>query len=439
MNKLLILLLFFSHLSIAQLPARKAIMGIQGREPQTGFLVDSIFSNTTAANANLQKGDVITSVNKHPINGSKDYFSAVTDIRAGDLVQIEYSRKGKHQSKQVKATMKPFETSPIAELNYDWVNFRNGKLRVITRRPNGKSSVPAILLISGYNCGSIENFSKNYNGPLMNEWIKAGFAVVTIEKSGVGDSQGCKPCSEVDLATDIESFDAGYRYMEQLPYVDKTKLFIWGHSMGGSIAPEVAKRHTPRGVIVYASVFRPWSEFLLEMHRVQKPLLENLSYQQTENFLREINKIYFELLVLKKSPAQLHEMTEYKTLVESELGYKKGSNDMWGRHFKFWQQLDSINLAESWKQVNCPVLVLHGGADYEQCSALEPALIEKTINEAHPNMAIAITIPDIDHFMMKSADWKEAVTNFKEQQYLKGNFNYRITEETVKWLRNNCK
>jgi len=223
--------------------------------------------------------------------------------------------------------------------------------------------------------------------------------------------------------------------MEKLSFVDKSKLFIWGHSMGGTIAPEVAKLHNPKGIMIFGSVFRPWSEFLLEMHRVQKPLLEGLTYQQTEDFTRKIQKIYYEFFVLKKSPEQLVSNPEYKDLVISELNYVKGSTNMWGRSWKFWQQLDSLDLAKSWKEVKCPVLILHGGTDYEQCSLVEPMLTQKTVNESSPNAATWVTIPDLDHFMMKSKDWPEAAKNFKEQQYAKGNFNYTITEETVKWLK----
>jgi pimeloyl-ACP methyl ester carboxylesterase len=189
--------------------------------------------------------------------------------------------------------------------------------------------------------------------------------------------------------------------------------------------------------MVFACVFRPWSEFLLEMHRVQKPLMEGLNYQQTEDFLRTIQKIYYEFFVLKKNLAQLHDNAEYKSLVESELNYKDGNTNMWGRHWRFWQQLDSVNLAQSWQQVNCSVLVLYGASDYEQCSMVEPLMIRETVNEKHPGFATWITIPELDHFMMKSRDWKEAYQNFKEQQYLKGNFNSAIADRTIEWLKKN--
>ncbi|HMI06116.1 MAG TPA: alpha/beta fold hydrolase [Flavobacterium sp.] len=430
---LLIFMLFFGTVS-AQMQPRKAFLGIQGKAVGGGIAIDTVMPNSTMAKLRLKKGDIIRSVNGKETPNLELYGAAVNLIRTDDKVTVRFLRGNKSGTASAKAIMKPFETSEIADVIYDWVQFKNGYLRTITRKPKGRQNVPCILLIPGYGCGSIENYSKSYNGKLIDEWLRNGFAVVTIEKSGMGDSFGCAPCAEVDIQTDIESFDAGYKYMEKLPFVDQSNLFIWGHSMGGTIAPEIAKLHNPKGVMVFACVFRPWSEFLLEMHRVQKPLLENLTYEQTEDFVRTIQKIYYEFFVLKKTPEQLAQVPEYKALAASELNYKKDSNDMWGRHWKFWQQLDSLNLAKSWQQVKCPVLILHGGADYEQCSLVEPMLIQKTVNEKHPGFATWVTIPDLDHFMMKSKDWTEAAKNFKEQQYAKGNFNYKIVEETVKWL-----
>lgn len=418
-----------------QTPQRKAFIGLLGKPSEKGIVIDSVMPNSTVWKLKLKKGDIIQAINGSATPTLELYAAAAGPIRANDKVTVQYLRNGKTTTASTKAIVKPLETSAIADVIYDWVKFKNGYLRTLTRKPKGKENVPCILLIPGYGCGSIENYSKSYNGKLMDEWLKNGFAVVTIEKSGLGDSFGCEACTEADLQTDIESFDAGYRYMEQLSFVDQSNLFIWGHSMGGTIAPEVAKRHHPKGVMVFGSVFRPWSEFLLEMHRVQKPLLENLTYQQTEDFTRKIQKIYYEFFVLKKSPEELSKNPEYNALVVSELNYKPGSTNMWGRSWKFWQQLDTLDLAKSWQEVNCPVLILHGGTDYEQCSLVEPMLTQKTVNEKHPNSATWITIPDLDHFMMKSKDWPEAVKNFNDQQYAKGNFNVKIAEETIKWLQ----
>ena len=434
MNKIWIVFLFLSLQTMAQTPPRKAIMGIVAKPVSNGIVIDSVMTSGTFAALNLHKGDIITSINGQEISSMDSYGKTVSVIRTGDNVEVNFIRDQNKQSVKGKAIMRPFEQSPIADVQYDWVKFRKGFLRAITRKPKDKTNLPAILLIPGYGCGSIENYSTSYNGKLITEWLKAGYAVVTIEKSGLGDSYGCEPCSEVDLVTDIESFDAGYNFMENLSFVDRNNLFIWGHSMGGVIAPEIAKRHHPKGVMVFGTTFRPWSEFLLEMHRVQKPLLENLSYQETETFTRTIQKIYYEFFVLRKTREQLLQNPAYKDLVISELGYKEGSNDMWGRHWAFWPQIDSLNLAQSWQALSCPVLILHGASDYESCSIAEPQLIKGAVNAAHPGNATMIVVPQLDHFMMKSANYEEARDNFNKQQYNKGNFNYSIAEETISWL-----
>jgi pimeloyl-ACP methyl ester carboxylesterase len=434
MRKLFFPFLFVIGVLHSQTLIRKASMGIITKGVEEGIRVDSVLPYTTADALKLKKNDIIIAINATEIKKPENYNAVASQLRTGDKLDVKFIRNGKSQSVSGKALMRPMETSDLADITYDWVKFRNGHLRTIVRKPKNKSNVPCILLIPGYGCGSIENFSLGYNGKLMNEWLRNGYAVVTIEKSGMGDSYGCLPCTEVDLVTDIESFDAGYKYMESLDFVDKTSLFIWGHSMGGVIAPEIAKLHNPKGVMVFGTVFRPWSEFLLEMHRVQKPLLDGLNYEETEKFVRLIQKVYYEFFVLKKSREELFQNPEYSSIVAGELERKEGSNNMWGRHWRFWQQLDSLNLAQSWRMTNCPVLVINGGADYEQCAPIEPVLIEQTVNSVHGGNATRVQIEDLDHFMMKSNNYKEAVENFKAQAYMKGNFNYKISSETINWL-----
>jgi len=435
MKLILLSAIVLNVLTVTAQPIRKAAMGGILKPTPEGLRVDSVIKGGTLSELGLQKNDVITGINGRDIKTIESYAKTTSSLRSGDAVEVKYLQDGKQTSANGKAIMRAYEKHEFADVIYDWVKFREGALRAITRKPKGQSNLPAILLIPGYGCGSIESYMNSYNGKLINEWLKAGYAVITVEKSGLGDSYGCIPCSEADLATDIQSFDAAYRYMESLDYVDRSRLYIWGHSMGGVIAPEVAKLHNPKGVMVFGTTFRPWSEFLLEMHRVQKPLLDKLDYQQTESFMRTIQKIYYEFFVLKKSREELLANPEYRELVISELGYKENNNDMWGRHWAFWPQIDSLNLAQSWKEVKCPVLVVHGETDYESCSIVEPTLITQTVNASNPGNGTMKIVPELDHFMMNSKSYEAARDNFRSQQYNKGNFNQRLATETISWLK----
>lgn len=435
---LILLVMVLAEEARGQFPQRKASLGLRVSEVTGGLRVDAVMPELTGAAAGLQPGDVLRSINETSVLRLAEFNNLAKVMRTGDEVRFRFDRHGIQREQMVRAVMKPYEQVTWAVVDYDWVKYQAGYLRAMVWRPKGGKQLPAILLIPGYGCSSVESYSSSYNGHLIRAWVEAGYVVVTVEKSGVGDSAGCRPCEAVDLATDIATYNVAYDYMERLPFINPRKLFIWGHSMGGTIAPEVARLHHPAGVIVFGSVFRPWSEFLLEMHRVQKPLLEGMDMAQTEEFIRGIQRVYFEFFVLKRSPAELFQHPPYRLLVKNELNYEEGSTNMWGRHWKFWQQLDSINLARSWGQVSCPVLVLHGGSDYEQCSLVEPMLTADAVNSVRPGNAKRVTIPDLDHFMMRSRDWKQAVEHFRSQQYQKGNFHNGLASETLQWLKTVC-
>lgn len=418
----------------AQEPSRIAWLGAIGSFTINGLVTDSVASGSTLYKLGLQKGDTLKQVNELVITEGPAYYKYVSKIRSGDVVSIKYKQGKKLKEKKGKAQMLPYDTSSKFDIVYGWADVGDCRLRTIVRKPKSGNNLPAVLLIPGYNCGSIENYKSGSYGKLIRTWLEAGFVVVTIEKSGLGDSYNCIPCSEADLAMDIKVFDAGYQYMERLSYVDKKNLFIWGHSMGGVIAPLIAERHQPKGVIAFATVFRPWSEFLLEMHRVQWPL-DGKSYAETESRTRLIQKVYYEFFVLKKSPAELYQNPEYKDIVASELEYADGKVDMWGRHWRFWQQIDSLDLASAWGNVNCKVLSVFGGADFVACSELEHELIVRAVNSKHPGNAKHINIPDVDHLLIQNPDWLSAHKHFMDAAYKKDHFHQGFADTTAKWMK----
>lgn len=61
---------------------------------------------------------------------------------------------------------------------------------------------------------------------------RRGLVTVRIENSGVGDSEGA-PCPTVDLDNEAAGYAAALHAMEQYPYVDPSRVFLFGHSIGG--------------------------------------------------------------------------------------------------------------------------------------------------------------------------------------------------------------
>src|SRR4030095_8541358 len=98
----------------------------------------------------VQKGDLITEFNGNKIASMETYGKIATNIRTGEKLDVQFIRNASNMNASANAVMRPYEQSDIADVQYDWVKFRTGYLRAITRKPKGKANLPAILLISGY-------------------------------------------------------------------------------------------------------------------------------------------------------------------------------------------------------------------------------------------------------------------------------------------------
>lgn len=432
---LILFLMCIASYTYAQTLERKAWMGLLCSERNNRLIIDSVLINSSADQLGLKKNDELISFNNQQIQTNKQFQKISSQLTEKAALNIVVIRNYDTMHLNGMAVSKPKFKADWCDVAYQSLHAIGCQVRTIIYSPKNADNTPGVFFIPGYNCGSIESFPSNYNGEMIRQWVTHGYTVYTVEKSGVGDSYNCQSCLDVDLQTDIELFQTALDDFMKLEMLDKDRLFIWGHSMGGIIAPIIGVNKPLRGIMVYGTVFRPWSEFLLEMHRVQKPLTDSLNAEQTEDFVRLIQKVYYEFFRLKKSPAELVQNPEYKSIVESELEYKPGKEDMWGRHWRFWQQLDSINLAKAWQALTCKVMVLHGESDFIQCSSVEPYLIAETVNQSHPGNATLITLSGIDHLMMNSVDFAEAVRNLNNKEYSKGNFNPVLVKETLKWMK----
>ncbi len=78
---------------------------------------------------------------------------------------------------------------------------------------------------------------------------QSGMQMVRIEKPGVGDSEG-PSCAQADLDDDMAAFRAGIRAALADPGADPARLYLFGGSVGGALAPVLASEFDVRGIVV---------------------------------------------------------------------------------------------------------------------------------------------------------------------------------------------
>ena len=441
---LLILLLLLSSLSYTQSIPRKASLGLKFVElndsiktslnltSDAGLVVISVSQGTSAESAGLKINDLVESLNGTVLKSVKQYRELVKNVRENDELRFDVSRDGKKLMLKVKALPLPYEKSDKYDLVYDEVKFKEGYLRIITSKPKREGKFKTILFIPGYMCYSLENLGKHPYGQVVERLSEKGYSVVRVEKPGMGDCYNTPDCFDIDYATELEAFETGFQKAITYDFVDNENIFIFGHSLGGYEAPMIDKNRIAKGVIVCGTGLKTWYEYILDMFRFQNPIM-GVDYVENEKVVQDMIKILYEYLVQKKEPKDVAVNEEIKKLMKEYLDFDEADR-VWARNYRFWQQLQDLNMPEVWKNVKANVLVIRGEGDIEAFSTEEHETIVKIVNTYNPGKGKFLLIPNMDHGFATSKTPEESYKNKSVPGYYYNNFNPVVIDEISSWI-----
>ena len=430
----------------AQELPRRAILGLQATPlPDSlsqkngvskGLLVTSLTPGATAQQMGIIIGDIIYAVNQQTVHTPQDLIALDQHLSPGKILNVQVLRKGKRKRLQGKALPRPKITAPSAKVTYGQVPFRQGLLRTITYAPQTPGKHPAILFIPGFPCRSIDDYENTPYSQLIEGWSKLGYVVMLVEKPGLGDNLQTPDCLQIDLFTEIEAFEQGLLHLKQHPDVNSQELFIFGHSMGGIIAPVLSQKHALRGVMVYGSPYRPWFEFAADMFRFQRPAL-GADYIESEDTMRLLHHVLYRYFVLGQHPDTIAAADPaYKKILEEEFQHK-GGDFFWSRDYRYWQQIDQINLTKAWAETDEHVLAIWGEYDFQVVNADDHKGIIEIVNHYHPGHGTFLELEGTNHSFITVPGMVEGVKQMQKRdaEYNRTHFNTRLVTETDAWMR----
>jgi len=141
-------------------------------------------------------------------------------------------------------------TPKNVNLNYQevWIPTREGKLNgwwISANSPNN----PTVLYFHG---------NSSNLGDLLDKAVffhQLGVSILLVDYRGYGKSQGAFP-NETRLYEDAE---ASWFYLTQKQQIAPENIIVYGHSLGGAIAVELATRHPTMGGLILESSFTSMS------------------------------------------------------------------------------------------------------------------------------------------------------------------------------------
>jgi dienelactone hydrolase len=304
------------------------------------------------------------------------------------------------------------------------------RLRTILTRPAGtQGRLPAILFVQWLSCDSIELPASKQDG-----WSRmlrrlaqdSGMVLMRTEKAGVGDSEG-GPCEALDYLTDLAGHRAALVALRRSPHVDPERIFVFGASMGGNMAPLVAAGESLAGVMIWGGGAKSWFERTIGFERRAREF-QGVPAAELDDHLRSLERFLVAYLLDRRDPAAIaREQPSLAGVWQRMVG--TGERTHYGRPLAFHQQAAAQDWAAAWERVDAPVLVLYGEYDwYEDREAHR--LVADIANRRGAGRGTYVEIQATDHHFMRYPDPQSA---FREQG---GTVNSdAVVDAMLRWLR----
>lgn len=390
-----------------------------------GAVVQSVVDGSPLQQAGIRPDDRIIKINGKLIRDSNQWSDIRFQARAGKPIELLVKRNGSFETVEVTLNPLPREQFDNIEISYETVLSDYGhKLRAILSRPeNTTGKLPGIFVIQGLSCNSIElHPGRALRGwtRLLNDLVtESEMVVMRIEKPGVGDSEGA--CSETDLNTEMAAYRAGIEYLFDHPWLDPSRVVLFGSSAGSTLAPLFANEFDVAGIIADGTFAKTWFEHMLEIER----RLQAFQGASPSEIARRMNEgyipLYYGMLIEKKS---------YGEVIHEQPGlaaYNYHSpRHMYGRSVEYYQQLQNLDIAGAWAALKDPARIRWGTNDWimsEEDNGIIIDILEESGHEDHE----LLKFPGMDHFNMMH---ENPEASFSREP---GRWDPRISGQIIEW------
>jgi len=301
---------------------------------------------------------------------------------------------------------------------------RGHRVRTITSRPAGASGrLSLIVFIPWLSCDSVESPRGPTDGwSRMLHGVAGGVdaVFVRVDKPGVGDSEG--DCSKTDLEDDLAAYRAAIRAALARSDIDASRLVLFGGSFGGAFAPLLAEEFSVHAIATVGGFSRTLSEHMLG-HERRRLTLSGGAPAAVNIAMRGFVDFYALYLDERLTPAQvIAQRPDLKPL------WYDAPEHQYGRHARFFQQIQAQNIEAAWDKVRVPTIVVWGEYDWIVGRADQERAVE-IVNAHSPGLAKLVVVPGMNHHFQRFSDPVQA---FREKR---GVYAADATTAIVEWLR----
>ncbi|MBC8066013.1 MAG: alpha/beta fold hydrolase [Chlorobia bacterium] len=384
-----------------------------------------------ASKANgLEENDLVLGVNGKRFKSFGEWNDLVRNAATSSTVKLIVNRGGKEQEIEVKVQPKPADKGDNYETIYDDVLSNGRRIRTFVTKPKATGKRPVMFWIQGINASSVEAPLTGPSGTskVLKAFSDDGWVTVRVEKPGVGDSEG-GPALLVGFDEELDIYRQTLKTLDKYDFVDRSQVYLFGHSMGGCHAPIIASEQSVKGIISYGTVSDSWLEWQIKAARIQGPLTGQ-TRAQVDAEVRKTVAVYHYLYNEKRTIAWIKE--NRPDLRESATETSADGVMMGVRSIKYMQEVNDNNFCDYWAKLGkTRVLALFGEADWISLQSCQEQ-VASAVNVANPGMALYKVVDDSDHGFNRTNDFKDSFAKWGKP----GNeFNPEIIKVMKEWIK----
>lgn len=290
------------------------------------------------------------------------------------------------------------ESHPGIRIDYGFLTVDDGvRLRTLLTRPTGIEKPPVILFVQWLSCSTVEIDAQRSDGwsQMLRGIVRdSGWAVMRMDKRGVGDSEG-GPCSTLDYVTELADHRAALAALAGRGDVDGTKIVVFGASMGSRMAGQVAAGYPGViGVVGWGGGSKTWFERMLAFDRNAMEL-GGTTADELASRMRAHTVFHTRYLLEGRNPPDIIAADPGIGSVWTDI-IGTSPTDHYGRPFAFHQQAQQADFTAAWGKIDVPVLVTMGEFDWFENAAGHETVV-RIVNRQASGLARFERIPRMDH------------------------------------------
>ena len=377
----------------------------------------------------LKAGDILVEINGKSFTSFAEMNEMIRQLKVGSVAKLTVLADGQRAERQVTIVEKPRDKGKNYEVVYDHVVSNGNRIRTFVSKPKAEGKRPVMFWIQGINASSIDQplTSPNVTSRILKSFSDEGWVTLRVEKTGTGDSEG-GPALKVGFDEEVDIYRQALKALDKYPFVDRSRVYIFGHSMGGCHAPIVASEQPVKGIISYGTVSDSWLEWQIKAARWQS-LLGGEDPAVVDQLVRNTVKLYNALYTEKKSIPEIR--AQYPELAEL-IKQSAPTDDMLSvRSVQYMREVNDRNFGDYWQKVgDAKVLALFGENDFVSLEA-DQSQIPGFVNRKHPANAVYVKVKESDHAFSKTMSFQDSLAKWGKPG---AEFNPEVIRVMKEWI-----